>query len=274
MTKTESIGNGENRKFVLSDGLLLGVMPVFVYGMGYSYESGYVSFFGVPTSLISIDAPAMVSAALFGAMYAFVLLLWITSSVDSSASNSYVGKSIGLIMMYFGFFVVLYFMIKGTEYLTFTIAALFVVMLLIVLLEKLEGKWVWLRRFFMRIHSKLSESLDYEEKAPVSAADKLREMGAILFIALLPFVLAYIAGKNNAKEQAIFSVISSKIGDLAVVRIYGDRIIGIPFDRKDKEFSKEFVILKSESISERLFKSQKIGPLKDISNMSPIKSNN
>jgi len=262
MTAPDSSESSEKKKFSLSEGMLLGAIPVAVYAMGYSYESGFLSFYGIPTSLISIDAAAMVSSALFGAIYAFALLLWVSLSVDSSASDSYVEKSLGLIMLYFGFFPVLFMLLQGSKYLTVAMGMSFGMMLLIVLLRKLETKWNWLRRVSIKLHMTLSGNFNSANEEFPSAVNALRKGGAIVLIAMIPFLLAYIAGQNNAKALTLYNIISNELGELAVIRIYGDKIIAIPFDRKAQTFSREFVIFEIGSISMVIFKSEKVGPIK------------
>lgn len=256
-------------KVYFSEGMLLGLIPVAVYALGYSYESGFVSYYGVPTSLISIDAPAMVSSVLFGAIYVYALMFWVSLSVDSSSSDSYTEKTIGIIMIYFGFFPIVFMLFVGGEYLAFAMALPFVMMLLIVLLRILEKKWGGLRNYSKKLHIYLSNVLGNEKEEVKSASNSLQNIGGVLIIALIPFLLAYAAGRNNAKTQKTYSVITSTAGELSVVRIYGENIIAVPFNRKEHSFTQEFAIMKMGNIDNVVFKNEKVGPLKDISGLSP-----
>ena len=117
MSEIEAQNVHQWRKITFSESVLLGVIPVVVYALGFSYERGHLSFYGMPSALITTDAPAMISAAVFGVLYAYVLLLWLSLAVDSSESESHLVKSIGLIMLYLGFFPMLYLLLRGSEYL-------------------------------------------------------------------------------------------------------------------------------------------------------------
>lgn len=258
--------SSQKGKFALSEGVLLGVIPVVVYALGFSYETGYLSFYGVPSSLVSIDAPAMVSATVFGALYAFALLLWASLAVDSSGGESYFEKSIGLVMLYFGLFPVLFLLFMGVEYLSVVMFLSFGAMFVILLLRRLEARWSWLQRFSIKTHRVLSGAFGPEEveNERRSALNSLRAGGAMILIVMIPFLLAFAAGRNNAKDESFYSVIRNELGEVAVVRIYGDKIIAIPFDRGEKSFKREFLVIKTDSLSNVVFRSEEVGPLQQL----------
>lgn len=258
--------SSQKGKFALSEGVLLGVIPVVVYALGFSYETGYLSFYGVPSSLVSIDAPAMVSATVFGALYVFALLLWASLAVDSSGGESYFEKSIGLVMLYFGLFPVLFLLFMGAEYLSVVMFLSFGAMFVILLLRSLEARWSWLQRFSIKTHRVLSGAFGPEEveNERRSALNSLRAGGAMILIVMIPFLLAFAAGRNNAKDESFYNVIRNELGEVAVVRIYGDKIIAIPFDRGEKSFKREFLVIKTDSLSNVVFRSEEVGPLQQL----------
>lgn len=259
--------SSQPRKIEFSEGLLLGIIPVFVYALGFSYESGYLSYYGIPSELIAIDAPAMIRAAVFGAIYAFVVLLWLSLAVDSSVSESHSEKSIGILMLYLGFFPILYLLSKGADYLSVVIMLSFGIISVVVILRKLEEKLPWLKKASVRIHSVLAKALPPEEEnmETPSLFGGLQKAGGMIFLAMIPFVLAFLAGKNNAADAPGLDVFEHKtIGELAVIRTYGDKVIAIPFHREKQEFQNQYVVFEIATLSGVVFANEHIGPLKKV----------
>lgn len=259
--------SSQPRKIELSEGVLLGIIPVFVYSLGFSYESGYLSYYGIPSELIAIDAPAMIRATVFGAIYVFVALLWLSLAVDSSVSESHSEKSIGILMLYLGFFPVLYLLLKGTEYLIVVMMLSFGIISLVVILRKLEEKLPWLQKASIKTHGVLADAfpLEEEKKEKPSVFRGLQKAGAMFFLAMIPFVLAFSAGKHSAEDDSALDVFErEKIGELAVIRIYGDKVIAIPFHREKQEFQKQYVVFEIGTLSDVVFSNENIGPLKEV----------
>lgn len=268
MSETPS---NQPRKIQLSEGVLLGIIPVFIYALGFSYESGYLSYYGIPSELIAIDAPAMIRATVFGAIYAFVALLWFSLAVDSSVSESHSEKSIGIIMLYLGFFPVLYLLLKGSEYLSIVMMLSFGIIFLVVILRKLEEKLPWLQKASVKAHGVLAEAFppEEEQKEKPSVFGGLQKAGAMFILAMIPFVLAFSAGKHSAEDDSVLDVFErEKIGELAVIRIYGDKVIAVPFHREKQEFQKQYVVFEIGTLSGVVFANEPIGPLKEVESIA------
>ncbi|GAB57349.1 hypothetical protein [Rheinheimera nanhaiensis] len=269
----ETLSN-QPRKIQLSEGVVLGIIPVVVYALGFSYESGYLSYYGIPSELIAIDAPAMIRAAVFGAIYAFVALLWLSLAVDSSVGESYSEKSIGIIMLYLGFFPVLYLLSKGSDYLSIVMMLSFGIIFLVVLLRKLEDKLPWLQRASVKTHALLAEAFQSEdEKQEIpSLFGWLQKAAALFLLTMIPFVLAFTAGKHSAEDDSVLDVFErERIGELAVIRIYGDKVIAIPFHREKQEFRKQYVVFEIGTLSSVVFTNEHIGPLKEVETVAKPK---
>ena len=98
----------KNNLSSINDGLLIAAATMAIYALAYSYESGFLSYYGVPSSLISIDATAMVSSVAFGLMYIIPFLIIISIGNDFSIEKTNTIKLVGTILIYFGIFFALY----------------------------------------------------------------------------------------------------------------------------------------------------------------------
>jgi len=88
-------------------------------------------------------------------------------------------------------------------------------------------------------------------------------VGALLMSA----ATAQFIGKAHALNQKEFLVLSSS-PEMVVLRIYGDRMIVAPFDRKTQEFESKFVIKTLGADDTLVISPEDIGPLK-LSKPSP-----
>ena len=277
MSEQPSTSPKEKKKLQLSEGVLLGTVPVVVYAFSFVYEMGYLSFYGLPSALISIDAPAMISAALFGALYIFALLFWLSLAIDSSDSEYNIVKTIGLLMLYFGFFPIIYLLLRGSEYLPIAFFLTVGVMFLIIVLRGAEKRWVWLQGFSAKAYCFFAEVFPSESvhKKKKSTFELLQDGAGIVFIVLIPFVLVFAAGRHNAENLTTYDVFENeKLGVLAVARIYGNIVVSIPFDKGQMSFKREYAVFKFDNLSGVVFSSEKIGPLKTIPSQNGNKNPN
>lgn len=256
-----------------SEGILIAFVPAAVYALGFSFESGYLSYYGVPSSLASIDIPALISASLLGAFYIFVLLMWLTLSIDLTLDKSNIVKIVGVLMLYLGFLPVLYFILKGAEYLVYVLLACFTIIIVILLLSILEKKHEWLSVVGKKIHDGVRKLLPGEEKNSRSGAvDALTKAGVVVFLSLIPFAIAYSAGKHYAKDKTNYGVVKhNRLGELAVVRIYGGSLIAIPFNREKKSLSNKYIVADVNNDKYMPIHHEEIGPLLKYRHSNPNK---
>jgi hypothetical protein len=73
-------------------------------------------------------------------------------------------------------------------------------------------------------------------------------------------VLACIIGLGEATTQKAFFVFTEN-RDLAVIQIYNDRILAVPFDRASKTFGREVIIRKIDDVDIKLTIDKDVGPL-------------
>lgn len=250
-------------KIKLSEGAILAAIPVVFYALGFSYEAGYLNYYGIPDDVISIDATAMISATIFGALYSFILFLWLSIAVDSSLSDSSIEKAIGITMP-LGIIIIIFFIVKGDTNIAFLSS--FGFMAAIVFLRWLESKSVIARKFFTWLYNNVSTFFDYDEKPPQkkSAFKLLQDYSAIAILFALPFFLAFAAGSNNAKSKTEYDTIQDKTHNkLALIRIYGEKIITIPLSDKDQHNlpKKRYVIIPTQNLDNVTFEKEDIGKI-------------
>lgn len=81
----------------------------------------------------------------------------------------------------------------------------------------------------------------------------------IAFI-IIGSVLLFILGRAKAETQKSYFLFSD-YPEIAVIRIYSDRILAVPFDRKSKTIRSEVIIRKIDQKDVRLTLDKDIGPL-------------
>lgn len=247
----------------ISEGLILGMVPVIVYALGFVYEMGHLSFYGIPSSLITIDAPAMISATLFAALYVLALLLWLSIAIDSSVSEYNTVKAIGLLMLYFGFFPLVYLLLRGSGSLVIALYATTGAMLLIVILRKAEKNWEWLQKASEKAYRLLSKTDSPTTPDKKTTFELLQNGIGIITIISLPFILAFAAGKHNAEGLTTYDVFEyQQSGEYAVIRIYGDKVLSIPLRKRQEYTEKKYAIFQINSLDGVVFSTRNIVSLK------------
>jgi hypothetical protein len=86
----------------------------------------------------------------------------------------------------------------------------------------------------------------------------------LLFLVLGGFYF-FVKGRNQAENQEPFHVFTTSFdsfkSEVAVIRVYGEHLYAVPFNRDTKEFERQLVIVKMSDIKAPIsFK--RIGPLK------------
>ena len=255
----------EKKRFGFSEGILVIFIPAVAYAIGFSYEEGYLKFFGIPSALISVDIPSMFSAVIFGAFYIFLLLLWLFKTSELLQDNQNSKKTIGLAMV-LGFFIILFLLTKGTQYYIYIFLSLALIGVLTVILSKLESKFNPVAKIFSVTYKLINGTIkkDIEDETHSSAANIPGKIFVLFIFLLIPFFVSSLAGSNNAREKITFDTIEhEKLGNIAIVRIYGDLVIGVPFTQTDKTLKGKYIVLDIKSLQNTPFVTQDIGPFKE-----------
>jgi hypothetical protein len=254
--------NQSNRtQTLISEGLLLAAIPVIAHSIAFLYELGYCQFFGIPTFLISISATAIFIAA--GTMLS---IAWPIYSIINLCSMLVDPLSTPLIRAVTRIFIVTVPLIAllflfGLDWPELYTAALTV--LFIVILE--FGTPLLAQRGKGNFSEKLRYQEEFESQQKKShlsnVFSRLGVSSAIVFVTLIySLFIAYSCGRAAAKKQESFLVLK-ETSNVAVLRIYGDNLVGAAYDGKSKKLTGEFLLRKVGDASSDSLTLQKIGHL-------------
>jgi hypothetical protein len=86
-----------------------------------------------------------------------------------------------------------------------------------------------------------------------------RAYGMVAMLILFS-IIVWIYGRAKAETQKEYFLLSD-YPEIAVIRIYSDRILAVPFDRGNKTFRPELIIRKIDEKDIRLRLDKSVGPL-------------
>jgi hypothetical protein len=247
---------------IVSDAAVaIGAATVAGYAIAYAYESGYCGYFRIPTFLIT-PTPSVIVSSLFAVVAGALVLAQLvaierTILQGASLPPQFRGRLefAGLLSLFalgpFGF---TWSWVGATAFFFFIICNVY-------LLALLPGKGTLLERI---------AEIDTYPPSRIEQVDPwlttLREVGPVvggfLVALLMACFAAQSAGAASARMQKDFHVWSGR-PDVALIRSYGDVLIGIKFEEQSKRATGEVVVLKiEEGLNQIPVTSKRIGPLR------------
>lgn len=249
---------GTRNRNWLSEGIIIGTAPVFVYAVTLTYEKGFVDYFGMPNQLISPNITTIFTAG-------FVLL--------------------GILLSVFAIGDAVYSFIPRNDFLTMRLKWLFPVFFLLIIYIKMFGQnwkeWIAVLMvlvgilFFQCVFPLITQrktkgylnKLEAQDKVDREFPSMLEPMvefigvGALKMVLIIAFIIffAYGAGKASAIKQQEFLVIHGN-PDKVVLRIYGDNLVVAQISENPKKVLRVYSIIKSTETGVVLSK-EKVGPL-------------
>jgi hypothetical protein len=233
------------------DALLVAALTAAAYWLAFLYQAFYLRFFHFSPSLTEISIESIL-LVMFG-MAALSILFW---SVDIVAVFS-AGDPIRQRLI-FPFIVLIWFWVWiwyfGFEfiYLVAVIPTIYVLLSEVLFAVASTGRWNCLARW------------ERYTRPTMFMGGIMQRFGprAYEFVAVVMFlsVLACIIGLGEATTQKAFFVFTEN-RDLAVIQIYNDRILAVPFDRASKTFGREVIIRKIDDVDIKLTIDKDVGPL-------------
>jgi hypothetical protein len=265
--------NEENDKYDftswMKSGLGIGAISIGGYFLGFAYEKGYASYFGIPLPLIKLDLINIFLSviALIGLLW---FILWITNlgyMIFSAWSNviyrSIVRSAPSLLV---SLCLLLLYINTPTWQIVKWVA--FVPLILLFLgfvwpLIEQRGKGTYPQKL------EAQEQANKNVKAPklfsliAQKANTLnsRRLVNIAIILFVLYFLAYAVGESEAERQKKFWIVREP-QQLVVLRIYGDRFVCAPFDFKAGTVEKTLYILDTPKQGGLWLEWQQVGPLK------------
>jgi hypothetical protein len=233
------------------EALLVAALTAAAYWLAFLYQAFYLRFFHFPPSLTEISIQSIL-LVMFG-MAALSIIFWSVDivglfSADDPIRLRLLFPSIFLIWLwvwiwYFGFKFI---------YLLALIPAIYVLLSEVFFAVAARGRWNRLARW------------ERYTRPTMFMAGIMRRFGprAYEFVAvvILLSVLACIIGFGEATTQKVFFVFTEN-RDVAVIQIYNDRILAVPFDRTSKTFGREAIIRKIHDVDIKLTIDKDVGPL-------------
>jgi len=243
--------------------MIIAIATLFGYFIIYRYESGFLDFFGIPDIFIEITLTSILIA---GFVVFFLLLLlfnfFALFSIFYPKDFWPYSRSI-IIISPFLLWLIIDLMLYGSE----------------------SRNWTWLLgclvvfSFLGFVFPLLRQRQikGYREKLIAQAEAEMKTLSTKLYsrlftnidrreflifaLILTAFVFPKDFGKLKARQQVNYSVINTS-PEAVVLRTYGDKMLCIPFDRKNKEIQRRFFILKiSDNTRNLTFSSEPVGPL-------------
>lgn len=247
----------------LSESLLIALVPVLAYALSYAYEKSYLGYFGVPTSVISIGIPEIVASTFYLVFFLFVWWFCLAFSLETLQSDSNIERVFGAGLFLFSALGAPVIMLKGMDnamYIFYGVTAVSVVLLV---LRAVEAKFSWFRSLSERLLGGLRAYATNESRIKRGAPmTRLSEAVMLALLTSMPFAFVAAAGQNDARKLGSFDVIRPEgMPDLAVVRIYGNVVVAVPFDREKRTFPDEYAVLQLSNLGQQTFRKASIGPL-------------
>jgi len=232
------------RKQWLTEGLIITSIPILAYGLTFTFEAGFGGVFDIPLSFISLSLTTVfvVTAVLsvFLPIFSFaifpILLLPIGLGEVASIGRT-MFRWVPFFLIYLGIAITLRFPLLGWF-------ALFSYLLVLIIFCETA-----------RVQIKIVELILLHDS--FSSLRTFLLIGSILWTTLIG---CYFAGRDMAIRQVQFLIVRAS-SEMAVLRVYGDKLICAPFDRTTKEVKRTFTILKMAENPSLTLSPEKVGPL-------------
>jgi hypothetical protein len=245
------------------EAILIAVVTACGYLFAFYYEKGYLSHFGVPLDLISVDLLSVLKFSTLFFAVVFTLfpiinafpILWPTL-------HPYLAFYLPRFLFLFLFAVVIPFLMFGFERIAYwligligvgTASLLFLVGPLFV--YRKEGSW----------KARL-DAADAEERISTpTVATQIHRIGgpyALLLFGSFAFAtfLVTIAGESAAMREKTHLVIHGE-PELLVLKVYGENAICAEFNRATKTVGRKFRVIKVTQNPDVILHAETIGPV-------------
>ena len=253
--------NSKSDKPRISEGIILALSSAGAYLSAFFYEKGYASKFKIPTSLISIN---LTSVLIFGAIFIGVILavlpfLNLLLSLILGRTHPAIQRAAIPIILIFVFLLIQIYLFGFSNWKDwFFLLALFVA-------------YSFLQFVFPLITQrgkKYVDKLDAQNNADMQLVDTSalmqRKFGndslLIIVVFLIGMVTALSAGVAEATRQEEF-LVTNTTPELVILRIYGDNLICVPFNRATGEIEQSFSIIKNTGETGLVLRLEKLGQL-------------
>lgn len=254
------------RKFPFSETAVLAVTPFFGYLFAYVYEVGYAGYFGVPVDLVSIDVPRIFVAT--GALLSVVLILFLLYGVlnpfllELDKVPALVQERLVRLLFVLAFLVVFFYLYGFDWRHTWPMVFVLVLALFIEFIFPLFAQYR-VRGYLGKLAAQ--DVIDAPDRSVLFPIIKMLGGSAFVLLFWLGIItyLTYHVGRAEAVRCQWFHC-PSAISSVAVVRIYGNTIMGVRYDPLSHRLTGEILFGALGSEDWRELKWQKVGPLEPM----------
>jgi hypothetical protein len=227
---------------LLTDALVLAVVPALGYTLTVFHELGYMTYFNLPVSLIRIDTPMALIKSTYVLVPFLVILFFLncfTEQIESLINNA---KSNWFFPGSLVFIVALVPYITGAKYIkdgenVVLITALFIFLSQFIPLLFYPSKIP----FATRIEKATAEDDKIKYWSRTLLQRLARPVLTLISLILFAVYFSFNLGVREARHEKWFLVPESA-SDTVVLRIYGDNCITSKFDRANQEMIPHFTI--------------------------------
>jgi len=255
--------NSKTTNLRISEGIILALSSAGAYLFAFYYEKGFASVFSIPVSFITITLTSILTfgaillgVILFSLPGISLLLTFTESNTRPILKRTLLPIIIAVILLFVQFY---FFGIDNWEQLLPIIIIVFLIVLLqlvLPLIKQKSGKYIDKLEAYEK-----ERAADLFVDAAVVVRDRFGNAPIIIvLIFLFGITIAGTAGRSEAIKQEEF-LVTNTTPEMVVLRIYGDNMICVPFDRITGEIEKDFTVLKITDDSDLVLKLENIGQL-------------
>jgi hypothetical protein len=245
MTDDKKIESPIISRLLRSESLLLGAIPFVGSLIAFAFESGYLSFYDVPSSLIQLDLVRVITASAVVTLFALVfgiLMKFISLVVNG---DNPVRKALVRPLSAALVFLPLVFFVPKIASMWWLLGIFFLVMatleLVPPLIKKEPGK-----SYLERLETQLSQDKEREDSLRVdtSPAGKIdRNFVTPLGMAFFGLLIVFSMGRYQAQTKDSYFVQKENPG-LLFVASFGEVLVFKSFDQSTKRITRELRVLK------------------------------
>lgn len=251
--------------------MFVAILTAGAYWLTFRYEVGYLSGFGLPPDIVevSLQTTLIVALALSGAIWIVfsilnvVLILW----PEHPAIQMKVFRII--LMLLIPLWHLLNYGFRAQDWIFYVVFFVFVGVFEIIWPLLVFRKEPTLRERFIADEIAEAPVMKRGIASRIFAAFGPAAYGLFVLL-ILGGSLAHTAGRAKASTQREYFVFADA-PDIAVVRMYHDTILAVPYDKKTRTVKAQVIIRKIGTENVKLMLDVDAGPLKQRKNMVPAK---
>ena len=266
----------ENEKYDFTwwvkSGLGIGAISIGGYFLGFAYEKGYASYFGIPSSLIKLNLINIFLSiiALLGLLWSILWIINLGSVIFSDRSNAIyraIVRSAPFVLVSFCL-LLLYINTPTWQSVKWSALAplLYPFLEFVWPLIEQRGKGTYCQKLEAQEIANRNRKIPKFIWSPIAQkvnALNVRRLFNIAIIFFILCILSYAIGDSEAERQKKFWIVREP-QQLVVLRIYGDRFVCAPFDFKAGTVESTLYILDTPKQGGLWLEWQQVGPLKPV----------